>query len=149
MRSYVLASCSEQREAMWIPLQSAIKYIALVGNQVRSSSRAYNGIHPRISDAEMSVRREWHSIGQAEPNLSLADLIELVCQRRSIWPLFSELKPLYRRGDVDNGKGKGKGKGKGRTLQDRMRYARESGETVLIAEIFRPDNSQDWRRISR
>ena len=75
MRSYVLVSCAEPRETMWRPLQSAVNYITLVGNQIRASDRVHIGLHPRITEAEMSVRREWHSIGQAEPALSLAALI--------------------------------------------------------------------------
>ena len=108
MRSYVLVSCAEPRETTRRPLQSAVKYVTLVENQIIACARAHTGLHPRISEAEMAVRREWHSIGQAEPTLSLAALIELVGQRHSIWPILSELRHVSAR-EPPRQKGKGKG----------------------------------------
>ena len=109
MHTYVLVSCADSRDTMWCPLQSALKHILTVEQQSRAASRAIGGLRPRITEAEMSVRREWHSIGQAEPSLSLAALIELVGQRHSVWPILSELKPLMPRDRGSRDKGKGKG----------------------------------------
>ena len=94
MYGYTLASCADEREHMWCPLQAAVRHITTVENHLRSAARVSQGLHPEISDAEMSVRREWHAVGQAEPSLSLAAIIELVCQRHSIWPSVLELRPV-------------------------------------------------------
>ena len=109
MHGYVLCSCAEPRDSMWCPLQSAMKHILAVETQSRAASRMLTGLHPRIPEAEMAVRREWHNIGQAEPTLSLAALIELVGQRHSIWPILSELRPVNPRNRDREPKGKGKG----------------------------------------
>ena len=90
MYGYVLMSCGDERGQMWRPLQSAIRHIYVVESHVRSASRVSAGLNPRITDAEMTVRREWHAIGQSDPAISLATLIELVGQRRSIWPTLLE-----------------------------------------------------------
>ena len=108
MRAYVLVSCADSRDNMWCPLQSALKHILAVEHQSRAASRVFPGLHPGITEAEMSVRREWHSVGQAEPTLSLAALIELVGQRHSIWPILSELRHVNPR-EPPRQKGKGKG----------------------------------------
>ena len=99
MYSYALASCGDERADMWRPLQSAIKHITAVEAHSRAAARSHHGLHLRIAEAEMAVRREWHAIGQAEPTLNLATIIELVSQRHSIWPIVSELKSVQSRLD--------------------------------------------------
>ena len=47
---------------------------------------AQQWFHPKIADAETTVRREWQRIGADDPTLSLAALVELVSHRYSIWP---------------------------------------------------------------
>ena len=86
MRAYVLILRGDTREAMWCPLQYAARHLTVVDAHAREAARVRYWLHPRIPEAEMSVRKEWHAVSQAEPNLSPAALIELVGQRRSIWP---------------------------------------------------------------
>ena len=92
MYGYVLASCADDREAMWCPLQSAIKHITTVEQHSRSGAKVSWGLHQKVAEAEMTVRKEWHRIGTEDPSLSLAALIELVSQRYSIWPTVLDLQ---------------------------------------------------------
>ena len=149
MYSYVLVSCADERADMWCPLQSAIKHITLVENHSRAAARLSSGLHPRIAEAEMAVRREWHAIGQAEPNLNLATLIELVSQRHSIWPLVSELKTIPPR-QVPKGKGKGKFGGQSydqMSFADKKWWAKENGETLISTEVCRSNDSAEGCRM--
>ena len=90
MYGYVLSSCEEERGDMWRPMQSAAKHIAKPHS--RAGARIQQWIHPRVADAEMTVRREWQLIGAEGPSLSLAVLIELVSRRYSIWQLVLDLQ---------------------------------------------------------
>ena len=144
MYAYVLASCGDEKADMWCPLQSAMKHITVVENHSRAAARVHTGLHPRIAEAEMAVRREWHAIGQAEPNLNLATLIELVSQRHSIWPIVSELRSVTR---PDKGKGKGKDH-RSMSFQDRKWWAEENGETLIADEICRGNSSAEGCRMT-
>ena len=86
MCGYVLVSCAGERGRTWRPLQPTAQHIALVEQQPRAAARAHAGLHPRISEAEMTVRREWHVIIQSDPQFNLATIIELVSRRHSIRP---------------------------------------------------------------
>ena len=154
MYGYVLVSCADNREAMWCPLQSAMKHITTVENQSRIAARLGAGLNSKIAEAEMTVRREWREVGQAEPSFSLATVIELVCQRHSIWPSALELRTVQTRVDAQRsdffgqrsdysgkqGKGFGK-KGSGKTskgnmsLADKKWHAKQSGLTVMEPEL--------------
>ena len=96
MYSYVLASCSEERGQMWCPLQSAVKHITTVEAHSRLGARVQYLLHPKVAEAEMTVRREWHRVGTEDPTLSLAALVEIVGQRYSIWPTVLDLQPVSR-----------------------------------------------------
>ena len=93
MRAYVLVSCNDQPKGMWLPLQSAIKHINAVETFARACARVHYGLHPKLLEAEMSARKEWHRVATADPALSLEEIIELVSHRRSIWPPSLEIKP--------------------------------------------------------
>ena len=113
----------------------------------------FQGLHPRIADAEQAIRRELQAIAQAEPNLSLSTLIELVSQRHSIWPIVSELViPTHRMsGKKGGGKGVSKGqnrKGRGRSWADMEVEAKEQGETLMTPEMRRSFNSAEGCRVS-
>ena len=136
MSGYVLVSCADERGVIWRPTQSAIKNLTAAANQPRADSRATTGLHPRITEAEMALRRERHAVGQAGPSLSLAALIELVGHRHSIWPTVLDLRPFTQRPwqDVKGGKGKGK-QNAPRTLAGKKWYAKMSGETSVEPEV--------------
>ena len=69
MYSYALAPCADSRDNMWRPIQSAVKHITIAGDQAIASARAHNVLHPRITEAEMAVRHEWHAIARPDPNI--------------------------------------------------------------------------------
>lgn len=76
----------------WCSLGAAHKHIALVEAATRSSERGRHVNRYKILVAELTGRNEWVIISQAEPQLTLSDIIELVAQRHSIWHVTSELK---------------------------------------------------------
>ena len=93
MYSYVLDSRSDGHKSMRRPPQSAASHIPAVGTSPRACARVHNGIHKKILDAEMSVRKEWHRAGAAEPTLPLEAIIELVSRRRSMGHSVHEVGP--------------------------------------------------------
>ena len=98
MYGYVLASCEDVEEGMWRPLQPAVKHITTVESHTRAAARVRHWLHPRVTDAELMVRREWQRIGAEVPTLSLAALIELESQRYSIWSTVLDLQPVHNPG---------------------------------------------------
>ena len=96
---YALVSAADP--VPWCSLDAAQKHIALVEAATRASARGHRAAHYRILEAEMPARNERVGVGQAEPNLNLSDIIELIVQRRSIWPILSELKGWKGKGWVN------------------------------------------------
>ena len=96
MMGYALVSAADT--IPWCSLDAARKHLSLVDAATRASARGFHANHHKIVEAEMTARNEWVRVAQAETQLILSDIIELVVQRHSIWPAVSELK---------GGKGKG------------------------------------------
>ena len=92
MNSYVLASGNDSDDLMWRTLQAATRHITAVESCARACARVHQGVHPKLLECEMAVRKDWHRVATAEPGLLLSDINELVSQRHSIWPTTFELK---------------------------------------------------------
>ena len=154
MYGYVLISRTDNKDAMWCTLQSATKHITTVENHSRAAARVSTGLNSKLAEAEMAVRREWREVGQAEPSFFLFTVIELVCQRHSIWPKTLELKTVPFRGERrsessgKNSKGGKKGGEQtlGGSLAEKKRYAKQSGLTVMEPEMREKNNSADGCR---
>lgn len=76
----------------WCALEAAQKHIITVGNISRTSSKHRHTARSRILDAEMPARREWARIAQSDTRYTLTDIIEIVSQRHSIFPIANGLK---------------------------------------------------------
>ena len=97
MLGYVLVSAGDEGRP-WCSLGAAMKHISTVENLTRVSARSGHSGHHKIVDAELNVRCEWTRVAQAETVLCLSDVIEIVGQRFTIWPLSTDLKGLGGKG---------------------------------------------------
>ena len=88
---YALVSSADTGRP-WCTLDAAMKHISTVENLSRISAKSGHANHHKIVEAEMTVRCEWTRVSQAETALTVSDIIEIVSQRFSIWPLSSDLK---------------------------------------------------------
>merc|ERR1712105_518575 len=100
---YVLVSAADEGRP-WCSLDAAQKHITTVENLSRISAKAGHPFHHKILEAEMNVRCEWTRIAQAETILCLSDVIEIVSQRLTIWPIATELKGMSGKGSVNKSK---------------------------------------------
>ena len=91
MFGYALVSAADQGPP-WCSLDAAQKHISTVENLSRMSARGGHINHQRIVEAEMNVRCEWTRVAQAESILCLSDIIEIVSQRFTMWPVITDLK---------------------------------------------------------
>ena len=91
MHGYVLVSAADTGPP-WCSLDAANRHLASVENLSRASAKNYHAMHHKLTEAEMAVRNEWTRMSQAEPRLTLTEIIELVSQRHTLWPVISELK---------------------------------------------------------
>ena len=143
MYTYIIVSRADEKVEMWRPLHPVLKHITVVENQSRAAARLQTWLLPRIPDAEMAVRLEWHAVRQAEPPLPLSAIIEMVSQRHAMWHRVHELRPVfrreaYRREEPRRRKGGKKGGGRKtgqKTLAGEKWFAKESGETVVQPEL--------------
>ena len=95
MYAYVLASARDAPGAEWCNLTAAHLHVATVEHFVRLDSRVGHALHRRLLECEMAIRIEWTLAQQAQPALGLTEIIHLVAQRHSIWPLEMEFRPVY------------------------------------------------------
>lgn len=99
MHGYALVSMAHRPGEEWCGLEPALRHVSTVANMSRANSKSPGDLHGRIMEAEYSVRTEWAELGQLQPGVSLGAIIDVVPQRRSIWPLVSEFtRPLTSRG---------------------------------------------------
>ena len=91
MLGYVLVSAADEGRP-WRSLGAALKPISTVENLSRVSAKAGHWGRQKIIDAALNVRCEWARISLAETVLCLSDVIEIVGQRFTIWPIATELK---------------------------------------------------------
>ena len=89
MRGYALVSVRDADP--WGSLEAAQQHISTVGDISRGSAKFHHTAHNRILDAEMQVRFGWARIAHNDTRYSPADIIEIVSQRRSIWPITMDL----------------------------------------------------------
>ena len=87
MYAYVLASARDAPWAEWRNLTSAHLHVSQVGGFVRLDSRTGHNLHTRLLGCEMSIRVEWTRVQQAQPVLSITDIIHIVAQRHTVWPM--------------------------------------------------------------
>ena len=92
MYAYVLASARDAPGAEWCNLTAAHLHVAAVEHFARLDSRAGHFLHKRLLECEMSIRIEWTRVQQAQPTLSLTDIIHIVSQRHSVWPMEMEFR---------------------------------------------------------
>ena len=90
MHGYAIVSTIDPEGSEWCNLEAARRHVSTVGNLPRASSKSAGLMHGRIVDAEGVVRSEWAKFGQAQPSISLTAIIDVISQRRAIWPLLSE-----------------------------------------------------------
>ena len=114
MHGYALASMLDPVGQEWCGLEAALSHISTVENLSRMNSKTGGNMHPRIVEAEGAVRSEWTKLGQAQPQISLSAIIDVISQRHAIWPLLSEFTrtqtPRWK-GDKNGQKGQEKGYG--------------------------------------
>ena len=87
---YALVSAADP--VPWCSLGAAQRYINCVESVSRISAKSNHIFHRKLLDAEMNARSEWTRIAQAEPNLSLVDIIEIIANKHTIWPVAADLK---------------------------------------------------------
>ena len=88
---YVLVSAADDGRP-WRSIDAAQKHISTVENVPRISAKAGHQLPHKILGGEMNVRGERTRVAQAETILRLSDVIEIVSQRFTIWPVATELK---------------------------------------------------------
>ena len=93
MFAYVLASARDATGLEWRNLTAAHLHVATVEHFTRLDSRAGHALHKRLLECEMSIRIEWTRVQQAQPELSLTEIIHIVGQRHSVWPMEMEFRP--------------------------------------------------------
>ena len=140
MYGYVLVSCADPDGLAWCSMQAATRHLTAVETFSRLCARAQAGLHPKLLESEMSIRKEWHRIAISEPGLLLSDIIELVSQRHSMWPSMLDIRPAnYKGRDQWQTREKGsKGKGKhGRDAgRDRDMIARRWYAKIITLVTF-------------
>ena len=157
MNSYAMASGNDPGGLMWSSLQAATRRITAAESCARACARSRQGVHPKLLECEMAVRKEWRRVATSEPGLLLSDIIELVIQRRSIWPTTFELKTApppgrdqyqYSRNGKGPGKGKG-GKGRDQRLTDRRWEMKQADPNDFHRGKFGTNKSVTMVRFSR
>ena len=112
MYAYVSASATDPIESTWCSLEAARAHISIVEQYSRLSTAAGGGFANRIMEVELAIRSEWVKVHHREPLLSLSDVITIVSQQTTLWPMSHEFRnpiavtPLGKKTGL---KGKGKG----------------------------------------
>ena len=121
MYAYVLASAPGPLENTWCILEAARAHVSTVEHYSRLSTAAGGAFANRIMEIELAIRSEWVRTHHKEPLLSLSDVITIVSQQTTLWPMAHEFRNPIRTTVTNKGqyqqveksyKGKpGKGKG--------------------------------------
>lgn len=106
MHGYAIISMEDLPGEEWCSLEAALQHVSTVESFPRVNSKSAGPMHYRIMEAEAAVRSEWAKLGQVQPGTSLTAIIDVVSQRRAIWPLLSEFTKNTTR---NNQKGSQKG----------------------------------------
>ena len=91
MRGYVLVSANDDGPP-WCSLDDANRRLSSVEHLGRASAKNSHTARYKLTESEMTVRNERTRMSKADPRLNLTEIIELVTQRHTLWPVVSELK---------------------------------------------------------
>ena len=77
--TYVLVSAADKAESEWCAMDGVLQHVNTVEQYARWDSKSTAGLHPRLIEAESTIRHEWHRLMQQDRSISLEDAIELYC----------------------------------------------------------------------
>ena len=110
MYAYALAAATDPIETTWCSLEAARAHISIVEQYSRMSTAAGGAFANRIMEIELAIRSEWVRTHHREPLLSLSDVIAIVSQQTTLWPMAHEFRtPIRTPPAVKGWKGPGKG----------------------------------------
>ena len=92
MYAYVLASAPDPIETTWCSLEAARSHISVVEQYSRLSTAAGGTFAHRIMEIELAIRSEWVRTHHREPLLSLSEVITIVSQQTTLWPMAHEFR---------------------------------------------------------
>ena len=75
--TYVLVAAGDKAESEWRTMDGVLQHLNAVEQYARWGNKTSVSLHPRLIEAETTIRHEWHRLTQQDRSISLDDAIEL------------------------------------------------------------------------